>query len=236
VEATAALDRAIVRIDDATINRAALNHWLAVANDTNQPTSGVKAPPLPLPPKFAACVRGEQAAGGNTPASKSAGQVAVEKATCRANYRRLVTDVLNYLIPRMWVEAEAASRNIHVTSAEIETAYKQELKSSRPPLSTPQELRSFLAASGQTVADLKWLTMVNVLVNKIEKQGVGVNAFYKKWQPRTQCRPGYTVPTYCAITAPVLVPQPSWVASTMSIIPPPSKPQRLVFVPTRKKP
>jgi peptidylprolyl isomerase len=187
-----------------------------------------------LPPNYTACIKAQQAAAGNTPASQSVREVAAEKATCETNYRTLVTEVLNYLIPRMWAQGEAASLNIHVTPAQIEQAYQQELKASRPPLTTPKERRRFLAATGETVADQKWLTMVNLLVNKIpEQQGVDLTA---KWQPRTQCRPGYTVPTYCATTPPRLVPQPSWVPTTMSIIPPPSRPQTLPFIPTAKKP
>jgi hypothetical protein len=155
VEAAGALGRVIVRIGDATISRAALNHWLAVANDTNQASSGVKAAPLPLPPDYTACIKAQQAAAGNTRASKSAGEVAAEKATCETNYRTLVTEVLNYLIPRMWAQGEAASLNIHVTPAQIEKAYEQERKASRPPLTTRKELRDFLAASGEAAADQK---------------------------------------------------------------------------------
>jgi parvulin-like peptidyl-prolyl isomerase len=161
---------AVVQIGQASISTAALDHWLTVANDTSQVSNGTKAPALPLPPNFTACVRAQQQSAGNTAQSHTAGEIATYKATCQQNYATLVTEVLNYLIPRLWVEGEAASRGIHVTKKQIEQAYEQELKTSNPSLKAPAQLRHFLAASGQTVEDLKWLTTVNLLVNKIELQ------------------------------------------------------------------
>jgi parvulin-like peptidyl-prolyl isomerase len=161
---------AVVQIGQATINTTALDHWLTVANDSSQVSNGAKAAALPLPPDFTACIKAQQQSAGNTAASHSAGEIATFKQTCQNNYGTLVTEVLNYLIPRLWVEGEAASRGIHVTPKQIDAAYQQELKTSNPSLKTPAQLRHFLAASGQTVNDLKWLTAVNLLVNKIEQQ------------------------------------------------------------------
>jgi peptidylprolyl isomerase len=212
----------IVRIGDATISRAALDHWLTVANDSPQAQTGRRAPPLPLPPNFTACIERHQS-----------------KATCRLNYRTLVTEVLDFLIPELWIQGEAAARGLSVTPEEVNAAYEQERRNSSPSLVTSTELRSFLAASGQTVADLKWRTMVNVLANKLQRQAVGHEPQLSqhldaKWQPRTQCRPGYAV-SYCSTVAVPMVPQGSWVPATMSIVPPPSRPQRLRFVPTTKR-
>ena len=60
---------AVVQIGQATISTAALDHWLAVANDSSQTQTGAKAPPLPLPPDFAACVKDQQKTAGNTAAA-----------------------------------------------------------------------------------------------------------------------------------------------------------------------
>jgi foldase protein PrsA len=158
---------AVVQIGDATISTAALNHWLTVANDSSQTQTGAKAPPLPLPPNFTACVKAQQASAGNTAASQSASQVAAFKATCQQNYDTLVSEVLNFLIPELWIQGEAHDRGFHVTQQEIAKGYEQERKNSTPSLATAKELNNFLAASGQTVTDLKWRTMVNLLANKI---------------------------------------------------------------------
>jgi foldase protein PrsA len=180
---------AVVQIGQATISTAALNHWLDVANDSSQTQTGTKAPPLPLPPDFAACVKDQQKTAGNTAASKSKSQVAIYKQTCQSNYSTLVTEVLNFLIPQMWIQGEAAVRGFKVTDKQVEKAYQQAIKSASPPLSTPKELNAFLAASGETVADLKWRTRVNLLGSKIaaavQKQAGKVTeaqiaAYYKK--------------------------------------------------------
>jgi foldase protein PrsA len=180
---------AVVQVGQATISTAALNHWLTVANDSSQAQTGAKAPPLPLPPDFTACIKDQQKTAGNTAASKSKSQVAIYKQTCQTNYSTLVTEVLNFLIPEMWIQGEANARGFKVTDKQVEKAYKQAIKSASPPLSTPKELNAFLAATGETVADLKWRTRVNVLGTKIsaavqKKAGkvsdAQIAAYYKK--------------------------------------------------------
>jgi foldase protein PrsA len=159
---------AVVQIGQASITMAALNHWLAVANDSTQTQTGAKAPALPLPPNYTACVAAAEKAAGNTATSRTSSAVAGDKAACAANYQTLVTEVLEFLIPEMWIQGEAYDRHVHVTQKQIEAGFEAERKSASPPLETNKELTAFLAASGQTVADLKWRTMVSLLGNKIE--------------------------------------------------------------------
>ena len=54
---------AVVQIGQATISSAALDHWLAVANDSSQTQTGTKAPALPLPPDYTACIRPQREGG-----------------------------------------------------------------------------------------------------------------------------------------------------------------------------
>jgi hypothetical protein len=159
---------AVVQIGQATINTTALDHWLAVANDSGQTQTGAKAPPLPLPPNFTACIAAQEKSAGNTATSKTPAEIATFKSTCQSNYGTLVTEVLDFLIPELWIQGEAYDRGVHVTHKQIVAAYEQELKTSNPSLATQKELRNFLAASGQTTTDLQWRTMVNLLANKIE--------------------------------------------------------------------
>ena len=188
---------AVVQVGHATITTAALKHWLNVANDSPQTQSGATAPPLPVPPDFTACIKDQQNSAGNTAASQSAAQVAQFKSTCQQNYQTLVTEVLGFLIPELWIQGEAANRGVHITPKQIAAAYALERKNSSPSLATQKELHDFLAASGQTVGDLKWRTMVNLLANKIElavqKKAQKVTnsqiaAYYKKNQAQ------YTTP------------------------------------------
>ena len=157
---------AVVQIGNATITKAALIHWLGVANDASQVQSNTAATPLPLPPDYTACVAAQQAAS----TVRSAGQTSTFKATCASNYQTLLTEVLNYLITTYWLQGEAYDRHIHVTQPAITKAFSQERKGANPPLATDAQLRSFLAASGQTVTDLKWRTMVQLQTNKIQLQ------------------------------------------------------------------
>jgi len=157
---------AVVQIGNATITKAALIHWLGVANDASQVQSNTKAPPLPLPPDYTACVAAQQAATS----VHSAGQTTTFEASCASNYQTLLTEVLNYLITTYWLQGEAYDRHVHVTQAQVTKAFNQERKGSSPPLATAAQLRAFLAASGQTVSDLLWRTMVQLETNKIQLQ------------------------------------------------------------------
>jgi foldase protein PrsA len=155
---------AVVQVGNATITRAALIHWLGVANDASQVQSNTAAPVLPVPPDFTACIDAQQAAT----TTKSAGQTATFKASCESSYKTLLGEVLPYLITTYWLQAEAYDRGVHVTPAEISKAFATERKGATPPLATAAQLRSFLAASGQTANDLRWRTMVQLETNKIQ--------------------------------------------------------------------
>jgi len=180
---------AVVQIGKASISKDAISHWLVVANDQNQLSTGAKAPALPIPPDYTACVKAAEQAAGNTAASRSSAEVSIDKSTCQTNYQTLLTEVLNYLIPEMWIQGEAAKRGFKVTSKAVEASFKQALKTSVPPLTTTKELNSFLAATGETVADLKWRTYVSLLGNKIalavqkkaaKVTAAAITAYYKK--------------------------------------------------------
>jgi parvulin-like peptidyl-prolyl isomerase len=80
----------------------------------------------------------------------------------------LVTEVLTYLIQSVWMQGEATDRGVAVTPAQVATSFQQERKAATPPLTTVAELNSFLAKSGETVADLKWRTDITLLASKIE--------------------------------------------------------------------
>jgi foldase protein PrsA len=175
---------AVAQVGDASITTAALNHWLVVANNSNQVRTGVAAPPLPVPPDYTACIAGQRKQASSATASTS-----TLKALCAQNYQALLTQVLNYLIQTIWIQGEAIDRGVSVTPAQVEKSYVQQRKLSTPPLTTPAALKSFLAKSGQTVTDLVWRTRLNLLVNDIEAKvqtnagkvtPAQIAAYYKK--------------------------------------------------------
>ncbi len=169
---------AVVQIGRASITTAALNHWLVVANDANQASTGAPAPPLPVPPDFTTCV-----------ARQVGSPAATAKALCAQSYQALLNQVLPYLIQTIWIQGEAVDRGVKVTEKQVDAAFVQERNASTPPLKTTAELNSFLAKTGQTVADLKWRTYVSLLANKIETKvqteaakvtNAQIAAYYKK--------------------------------------------------------
>ena len=91
-------------------------HWLAVANDTNQASTGVAAPPLPLPPDYKACI----AAAKRRPAPETAGAL---KAACAQNYQALLDQILPFLIQTIWIQGEAVDRGVKVSHAQINKSF-----------------------------------------------------------------------------------------------------------------
>ena len=96
------------------------------------------------------------------------------KALCASSYRTLVNEVMSYLIQSVWIEGEAKrARCSSVSAAQIDASYAAQLRlKSQPPLSTPAELDAFLAKSGQTQADLKWRTQLNLLATAIQRDAL----------------------------------------------------------------
>ena len=140
---------AVVQIGDASITTTALDHWLAVANDTNQASTGVAAPPLPLPPDYKACVA----------PSRRGSSAAAAKTSCAQDYQALLKQILPFLIQTIWIQGEAVDRGVKVSNAKLESSFQQARDAANPPLKTTAEMNSFLAKSGETIADLKWCTL-----------------------------------------------------------------------------
>lgn len=222
---------AVVRIGDASITKAALDHWLVVGNDSTQAATGAAAPPLPIPPNFTACVAAGQKTGGSASAAKT---------LCAQEYQSLLTGIENFLIQAIWIQGEAVERGVTVTAAQVEKSYQAQRKGSNPPLRTTAELNKFLAKSGQTVADLKWHTLINLLTNAIslkvwQQDETQSGKFTKKWTGRTECRIGYAVSSCSKALKPTAT-QPSWYSDTAHIVPPPSQAQTLTYSATSTSP
>jgi foldase protein PrsA len=175
---------AVVQIGDASITTASLDHWLAVANDTNQASTGVAAPALPLPPDYTKCVAEQRKTAGSAASTTSA-----LKASCAQSYQALLSQILPFLIQTIWIQGEAVDRAVKVSDAKLESSFQQARNSSNPPLKTTAEMNSFLAKSGETIADLKWYLYVKLLYAqvelKVQKQAskvtsAAIAAYYKK--------------------------------------------------------
>jgi parvulin-like peptidyl-prolyl isomerase len=175
---------AVAVVGSAPITKAAFEHWEVVANDSTQPTTGAAALPLPVPPDYTACIAGYK----KQPATASDTASAL-KSLCKQTYTGLVGEVMDYLVEALWIEGAAVDHGVKVTQAQVLKAYSQQRKSSTVSLKTNAELNKFLAASGETVADLLWRTKLNLLAlaiqTKVEKAvskvtPAAIAAYYKK--------------------------------------------------------
>jgi hypothetical protein len=146
--ASGTVNGAVARVGSASITKAAFRHWLTVANDATQASTGVAAPPLPRPPDYTACIAAHRTQPSD--ATKSTSEL---KALCAAAYHSLLTQVMIYLIESIWIQGEAVARGATVTAAQVEASYEAQRKTSKPSLATTAELNSFLAKSGETIKD-----------------------------------------------------------------------------------
>jgi foldase protein PrsA len=175
---------AVAVVGSAPITKAAFAHWEVVANDSTQASTGAAAPVIPVPPDFTACIAAAKKQ------ATSAGQTAAQlKSGCQQQYTALMTEVMNFMIQALWIEGEAVDRHVTVTPAQITKSYNKQRANSKPPLKTDAELNAFFAKSGQTAADLRWRTKLNLLATaiqlKVTKKASKVSAaqiaaYYKK--------------------------------------------------------
>ena len=173
-------------IGSVVVSRAEFHHWVTVANDAGQSSTGKAAPPVPVPPGYGTCI-----ASLRKQPAHSGGSAAALKALCASSYRALTGEVMNFLIQAIWIEGEANARGISVTAAQVAASYAAQRRTSKPPLLTTAELNTFLAKSGQTRRDLKWRTRLNLLATAITLQATRtakrvtaaqVNAYYAAHQ------------------------------------------------------
>jgi foldase protein PrsA len=128
---------------------------------------------VPVPPNYTACIAADRKASATE-------TVAEAKTLCKESYQSLLTEVVNFLVQADWIEGEAVDRHVKVTTAQVEKSYTSQRAVSNPPLKTQKELNRFLAAAGETVADLKWRTRLSLLADaislKVEKAAEKVSA------------------------------------------------------------
>jgi foldase protein PrsA len=174
---------AVATVGGATITKAAFQHWLVVSNNLSRTSNTSPAPPLPDPPSYTGCVAGERKLTSTTETT------AQLTALCKQAYQALLGQVMPLLIEAVWIQGEAYDMHVKVTPAQVEKAYISQRAKSVPSLATTAELNTFLAKSGYTVADLKWRTYLNLLLNaielKVQKQALKVTnaqiaAYYHK--------------------------------------------------------
>jgi len=162
----------IAVVGNAKVTDAQFAHWMTVANNQSYVGSGDTPPAVPVAPNYTSCIASERQRDPSA-AKKT------WKATCVATYSELNQEVTALLIEGIWFQGEASDRHVKVTKAQINASWNEERKS-QSELSTPAKLDTFLAESGYTVNDLKWVALLNLLqeaiVKKVEANASDVSA------------------------------------------------------------
>jgi parvulin-like peptidyl-prolyl isomerase len=87
------------------------------------------------------------------------------KADCAQLFTSLNTQVMDFLVDAYWYQAEGHKLKIHVTAAQVQKALATAKKANFP---TATAYKAFLAASGETNADILFRLMVTQIYTKLE--------------------------------------------------------------------
>jgi hypothetical protein len=102
-----------------------------------------------------------------------------------AKARRLET--MNFLISSTWVEAEAAADGIVVTAHDVNQAFN---RLRRENFKTTAQFRRFLRGAGETEADVKYRTRLDLLSQRLQMRNP-IPDLAARWKPQTRCAPSY---------------------------------------------
>lgn len=161
---------AIAVVGNARVTDAQFAHWMSVANNQPYVNTGDTPTAVPIPPNFTACIASERL-------RDPSGTTASFKTQCETTYAQLNQAVTALLIEGIWFQGEAYDRHVKITQSAINKAWETERKAD---FATSAKLNTFLAESGYTVADLKWIAMLNLMqqaiVAKVQKGAGAVTA------------------------------------------------------------
>jgi SurA-like N-terminal domain len=99
------------------------------------------------------------------------------------------TAVMSFLISDLWIVGEAQERGIQVSQKEVNRQFDRNRRSG---FDSEQSFNRFLRRTGQTVADLKFRTRIDLLTGKLEAV-LDPAEFASKWRARTLCAIGFSV-------------------------------------------
>ena len=102
-----------------------------------------------------------------------------------ARARRLET--MNFLISSSWVEAEAAADGVVVTAQAVNQAFN---RLRRENFKTAAQFRRFLRDAGETEADVKYRTRLELLSQRLQTRNP-IPDLAARWKPQTRCAPAY---------------------------------------------
>jgi hypothetical protein len=99
------------------------------------------------------------------------------------------TTVMQFLISDQWIVGEAQEHGIRVSDKQVDREFQRERRAAFP---SERSFKRFLRQTGQTVADLKFKTRIDLLTGKLQAV-VDPGELASKWKARTLCAPGFDV-------------------------------------------
>jgi hypothetical protein len=167
------------------ITEALAQHWIAIArSEASGPTPKTNSP---------------SAHGSSTSFLGKGGPPSAQIQ------KRLIVQVMGFLVSADWVIGEARDLNIHVAPATVKRQFASLRKQQFPRL---KDFQMFLKETGQTISDLLLRTELNLLSQRIQQRieagehGASnkqraltrfVARFRRKWKAQTYCTPEYAV-------------------------------------------
>jgi hypothetical protein len=116
----------------------------------------------------------------------------------------ILSQVMGFLISSDWVIGEARTLNIRLSGVAVQRRFDRIRHEQFPKAA---KFKAFLRSSGQTVADLRFRTRLEMLSTRIQDHVTGqrsgssrsralgrfVSRFQRTWKARTSCAPAYRV-------------------------------------------
>jgi|GEM_PF-1459371 hypothetical protein len=200
----------VVEIGRTVITMSTFDHWMHVAAIRDYQLRPLTPPPrwaIPDPPKYTVCVAHLEQTAHLPTAPKPAPTVSQLKRQCERQQEQLRQQVLGSLITGWWYIEEGRNRGIVATDSEIKRRFELSWKNN---FTSKSELDTYLANTGETIADQLFRAKIKVYSTRLEEQygvragggstaqqrafGEFISALPRKWAPKTTCRAGYVIP------------------------------------------
>lgn len=200
----------VAEVHGHAITRAMLDHWThvtAIRDFRLTPLAPVPRWVLPDPPAYTRCVAHLELVAHRPAAPRPIPTAAQLKAQCRQQYAILRRQVLDSLITGEWLISEGEARGLRPPRSAFAQWFERLWRSE---LTTRARLGKYMAATGETLSDIRFRAKIKAYSTAIEGQyGLTLGAYRprlerryvrflatlpEKWARMTSCRRGYVVP------------------------------------------
>jgi foldase protein PrsA len=200
----------VAQVGQAAISRATLAHWTPIEATLaylTKPTGPVPKGVVPDPPSYTVCIAHLRQTARPLGKGQQPPATSQLRARCELTYLTARRHILEILITYEWVVAEDAAR--HITPSENEITREMTTFVGRE-FPTDTVFHEFLAATGMSAADERFLIKRNMLVTRLlqairtqskaapehQEQAVYnyLKTFTAKWTVKTNCKPEYLTP------------------------------------------